>query len=251
MEKIRIIICDDYEPDRLYYENLTRQLAKKYQTPVELKTYASGDALLADTQQEAFLASVQMIFLDILMPGKNGIEVAQAIRAKNYAGLLIFLTASTKHYEPAFDLRSFNYITKTENAPKRFEKVFVEALKQVKRAGREAVILTGGGRYQQIAINQIKYFEVLKNMLTVHYGKDKEFSFISSLKKIELQLENKGFYRVQKSFLVNIAYIREVSSTQVTLWDGSEIPVGRKYYQELKAALEELAGQTREMAFSN
>lgn len=241
MKKMRIVMCDDNREERLFYEKFTRELGKKYNTPLEIKTYASGEALVKQAGEEAFISTIDLVYLNINLPGSDGIEITKELRRIGYMGLVIFFTELCDRYEQAFDVRGFNYITKNQNVLNRFERVFLMAVNQVKANKKEAIVLTGSGRHQQIIISQIKYFEVMKNLITVYYGKTFEFTFVSTLKKLEIQLANRGFHRCHKSFLVNLSHIREVSAEYLVLWDGTKVPVGRRYYPELKDALKEMA----------
>lgn len=102
------------------------------------------------------------------------------------------------------------------------------------------MLFTGIGEYRNIAINDIKYFEVRGKIITVYYG-SKSFEFISTIGKLENLLFTKGFIRVHRSFLVALQYIKTFAYDGLTLMDHKEIPVGRKYYGGLKEAMKENA----------
>lgn len=240
MEKMKIVICDDQEADRKYYEALARELGKKWNIALKIKTYTNGDDIMFDVEDPDYLKIVDIMILDINMPGPSGIKISEAARENGYRGLIVFLTASTSHYEPAFDVGGYNYITKNENAPERFEKVFRKALTAAKLDNRKAIVLTCGGDYLQLDIQSIRYFKVFRNMTTVHYGKNETFDFISTLNKLEDQLVSHGFLRVQRSYLVNLNYVQRIAFDNLLLNDGTNIPVGRKYYKDLKEAMLEL-----------
>lgn len=241
MKKLRVVLCDDYDEDLNYYESLMLKLAEQHKIDIEVKTYVNGDDIMFDVEDPDFLKVVDLMILDISMPGPDGIEVAEAARENGYLGLIVFLTVSRTHYEPAFDVKGFNYITKNANAPKRFEKVFMKAVMELRDGNKEAIVLTGGGNYRQIRISSIRYFEVQKNLITVHYGKNETFEFISTLTKLENQLESHGFYRAQRSYLVNLNQVAKITFEMLSLQDGTEIPVGRKYYKGLKEILHALS----------
>lgn len=234
MKKVRMVLCDDLPNDLAFYESLSRRLAEKYGVEIKIKKYISGDDIMFDIEDSKLLKAIDMMFLNINMPGPNGIAVAEAARKNGYGGLIVFLTASEKHYEPAFDVKGFNYITKNEMAAERFEKVFRLALDEIQDDGKEAIVLSGGGQYRQIRVASIRYFEVVINVITVHYGENETFEFVSTLNKLENQLENRGFYRAQRGYLVNMNYVFKLTYENILMKDGTKIPVGRKYYKGLK-----------------
>lgn len=237
METLKIVICDDSQEDRDYYEALALELGVKWNIDLKIKTYVNGDDIMFDVEDKKILKVADIIFLDINMPGASGIRVAEKARENGYAGLIIFLTSSVSDYEPAFDVRGFNYITKNEDAPKRFEKVFLQAAKEVKALNTKAITLSGAGKYVQVTFSDIKYFESNRSTITVYYG-DESFEFISTLAKLENQLESYGFCRIHRSYLVNLPYVFRLTFERVFLRDGTELPVGRTYYKELKTTFE-------------
>ena len=67
----------------------------------------------------------------------------------------------------------------------------------------------------------------------MYYG-HRNFEFVSTIGKLENILFNKGFIRISRSYLVAKKYIRSFVYGKVFMMDGEELPVGRKYYKELK-----------------
>ena len=241
MKMVRIVVCDDSEQDREKYTRLCRMVSDKYNIPIEIKQYVNGNDLLFDLEEPKYYSSIDIILLNINMPGPNGIEVAEQARKIGYNKLIIFITSSKDHYEPAFDVKGYNYITKgKEHESERFEKVLQHALEDALKENNPTLVISAGGSYKQIKVDSIKYFEVNKNLITVYYG-DKSLEFISTLNKLENQLESQGFYRTQKSYLIALDYVKSFTYQEVTLQNDVKIPVGRKYYRGLKEKMERMS----------
>lgn len=239
MKKLRIVVCDDNPQDLQNYSLLCRRLGEKYKIDLAIKDYTSGDSLLFDMENPQFFSKVDIIFLDIRMPGSDGIQVANEVRRLGYNGIIIFITVSDKHYEDAFDAKAFNYVRKGREFLARFEKIFLEAVKTAENAQQDIVIFSCCGEFRQILIKDISYFEIVKNIIVVHYNDD-SFEFVSSLGKIEEQLYGHGFQRVHRSFLISLYYVQSYTYGELTMTDGTKIPVSRKYNQDLKEALNEM-----------
>ena len=167
------------------------------------------------------------------MPGRNGIEVASVLRENGYGGEIIFLTLFKDAVYYAFDVRANNYLLKETATLKRIEKVFLNAVEIVREKNDEFILLTGIGEYRNVPIKEIRYFEVNQKIVTVYYG-HRNFEFVSTIGKLENILFNKGFIRISRSYLVAKKYIRSFVYGKVFMMDGEELPVGRKYYKELK-----------------
>ncbi len=232
---MRVILCDDNALEREYFAELTKKIAAKNDIFIDLEIYENAKQLLFDVEDE--LNTVDIFLLDINMPEINGIEAAAKIREKGYEGEIIFLTVSKEHMLGAFDVRAFNYIVKGETQEEKIEKIITKVLNLAREKTEEYILFTGIGEYRNIPISAIKYFEVKGKVVTVFYGRDKSFEFISTMGKLENLLYTKHFIRAHRSFLVASTAVKEYSFNEIVLKDGSVIPLGRRYYAEVKKAL--------------
>lgn len=237
---MRVVICDDDAPMREYYTELIRLIAEQKELSVTIDEYEKAEQLLfalSDKQDPPDIA-----FLDVFMPGDNGISLGTQMRKAGFIGSIIYLTRSKDHMLPAFDVGASNYIIKGhEYEDNRFEKVFMQAAAQVKKKKEKYLLLNGISEHRNIAIESIYYFEVNKHVCIVHYGADEMFEFISSLGKIENTLLPYRFARVHKSFLVNCSEIKSYTFKEIVMNEGSQIPVGRKYSTEFRQLMDEYA----------
>ncbi len=232
--QLHVAICDD-EPDVIIkYEELLESITRKNGIDTVFDGYKSGDQLLFYVDD--VIRNEDIIFMDINMPGTNGIDTARRLREKGFEGEMIFLTSTTDGVFHAFDVRATNYLVKETFTNQRMEEVFMRAAKTAMDKKSEYILLTGVGEYRNISVSDIRYFEVTQKIVTVYYG-DETFEFVSSIGKLENLLFSKGFLRIAKSFLVNKDYIGSFSYEQVTLTTGESLPVGRKYYKGLKEAM--------------
>jgi len=234
---MKFFLCDD-EPEILeLYSNKIRVLCKKHQIDCEIICYRDGEQLVFDYDKKTFTGSV--LFLDIRMPRMDGFSTVQALDRSGYKGEIIFLTNSRQHLLSAFDVGAFNYIIKGETSDGRFEKVFLKAVKAATGIGMEYILFSAAGENRNLAVRDIRYFEVDKRIITVSYN-DEQFSFFSTITKLENLLFGRGFVRVHRAFLVAVTQIVSLTSTELTLRDGTKLPVGRKYFQGVKEALANL-----------
>ncbi len=236
----KIIICDDREADRKKYSRLINKFAARQNLEIEIVMFESGKALLFE--MEGNRQDVDIIFLDIHMPGIDGMEVAKKLREFNYRGEIIFLTVSQDHILDAFDVGAFHYIIKDQCTMRRFEEILLNGIEKAREREKEYICFTGGGESINILLASIRYFEVTNRIITVHYEEDKAFGFYSTMGKLETRLRGYGFVRVHRSFLVSIAHIEVLLYGKVKLRGGVEVPVGRSYYQEVKNTLKERSG---------
>ncbi len=185
--------------------------------------------------------SIDLIFLDIEMPEIDGISFLQML--KNIPGV-IFTTAYRNYAVEAFDLDVIDYLLK----PISFDR-FVSAInKYYERSNRVSVIhsetkealnylnVKADRKTYKIEISKIQYIESLKDYVKI-VCTDKVIVTHDSLSNLEDYLNNHGFIRIHRSFLVAINKIRSFDAESVFL-EKNELPISRTYKKGVLAVLE-------------
>ena len=150
---------------------------------------------------------------------------------------IVFLTGSSQHMLPAFDVGAFNYIVKDETSEQRFEFVIRSAFESSKKKADAYMLFSAGGENINVAVSDIMYFEVVNRIIEVHYGNEK-FEFFSSIGKLENKLRNYGFIRIYRSILVSKYYIKSFTNDEVILKNGQSLPLSRGKYPLVKEAMD-------------
>lgn len=222
---MRIVICDD---DRDSRENL-QKLCKKYLDEKEttIDVFESGDMLFADK-----LSTIDIAFLDIEMPGENGICVASKIHQANPKCLIIFVTSYNEYITEAMRNYAFQFLTK----PVKEKDLMIE-LKRAKdefsrRISRIVILCNGVERV--LEVSKILYVESdNKHVRFVLYGGE-VCSTRAKLNTFYEFLFGKNFVAPHKSYMVNMFYVKEFDSQSVTLDNGQTLPLSRSKSEEFK-----------------
>ena len=242
MKKMRIVICDNNLAEARFYESLCRDLAQGLDVSTELKLYTSTDRLLSDLESPEFCKRLDVIFFAL---AEDNLQIPYFIRDSGYANLITFLGGPEMllPYEALFDTEVYNFVQKirTPEHLERFSQIFQSASKAVSKSQAEKLALSYGGEIRQIDIDDIHYFEVKQHALIVHYGAGESFTFISSLAKMENNLKGRKFLRASRFHLISLGAVEKLTFGNILMRDGSNIPVGRKYYVELKNAMDKKA----------
>ncbi|MDR2712442.1 MAG: LytTR family DNA-binding domain-containing protein [Clostridiales bacterium] len=233
---MKVIICDDNLIEQERYLVMLKDLAAKHDIVLELATYDSAVSLLFAVEDSKFDAD--LIFMDINMPNMSGDEASQRLRERGYLNDIVFLTVSKGHFLRAFDVDALHYVVKGETSDLEFERIFLKAVRSLNDKKQKYAAYYGGGETRNIPLNSIRYYEIYRGIVTVYYDKDNSFQFPQmSLQELENELSEYGFFRIHKSYLVALSAIESLTYSEVTLRDGTKLPISRRKYSELRDTL--------------
>lgn len=228
---MNVLICDDNAKEREWCHKELLKNEGYFEDGLEMLEYESGDELLF--KYPDLDIDIDIIFLDIMMPGLDGITVAKKLRDMNYGGEIVFFTGTIDYAINGYDYEALAYLIKGKTSSERFSEVLRHFLIRKGERSGEVIILRCAGETRVISLSSIKYFEVFKRLTTVYYG-DSTFSFYSPLAKLSEELEGKNFIRIHRAYLVNADYIAKKTMRDVILRDGTELPAGRNYIKKIK-----------------
>lgn len=173
---------------------------------------------------------------DIIYIGVNknydGVGIAKSIRNAGLNAVIVFFTRITDAVFDAFDVEALHYLLSSRISVAKFDEVFRKAVSKAETRTQESIVLSCAGEQRRIAISQIYYFEVLNRIVTVHY-RDGTFEFYSTLSRLEDSLTRRGFVRVHRAYLVSKKFIASFKRNEITLTNGTVIPVGGKYINNI------------------
>ena len=228
-QTMKITICDDNRSFAASVEERIRAYATARGTEIRVRTVYSAEELL-----NMDLAGTDVLFLDVEMPGLNGIEAAQALR-RTYNDLLIVFVTCWIDYAPAgYRVNAFRYYLK-EQLLSDFDACMDEIVEKI-RERSESVLIYTGGRASEIPISSILYFEgTQKRSVLLHRaGGEGTVECAGKLSDFEELLRDKGFLRLQKGYLVNMGHIVKISNYYACLSDGAALKVSERQYAEVK-----------------
>ena len=226
--RCKIAICDDFEQDAKYIASAVNKWAEKERILLDVEVFPSADSLLFHYADHK---DFDIMLLDIEMPSMSGIELAKKIRLENDAVQIIFITGYIDYISEGYDVAALHYLMKPLSEDKLSE-VLNRAVLKI-RKNEKSLFLSISGEMLRIPIYQIKYLEVQQNYVTVHAKKD--YTVKKTLGEFERELDER-FYRMGRSFIVNLSCINKITKTDVFLSDGSVIPLPRGQYESLNKA---------------
>ena len=177
---------------------------------------------------------VDLLFLDIDMPGITGFELYKAIEQNT---MVIFITAHSKYALEGFNLSALDFILK----PFTFER-FEIAVNKAKEyynfqnrkdsSHQQYIYVRVDYSLMKIALDDILYIESLADYVNIYFKNQKRITNRITMKAITEKLSSKDFIRVHRSYIVPIAGIENIRNKNIIIGD-KQIPIGRSYEKEV------------------
>ena len=226
---IRCIIVDD---DQVFLE-LMAHLVSKHAALELVGCFSSAAEALDLCEKE----KIDLIFLDIEMPGLSGIDLVRSVAVRPQ---VIFVTAHEGFAVEAFDYQVTDYLLKPINE-KRLQQAISKAIDAHKRLAsqqveQESIYVKHDSKFQRVQCREIMSIDACGDYVEI-CSRDRKLLILSSLQAMEEMLSSTNFMRLHRKHIVRLESIDSVSGYNVKLVDGRTIPVSRSKKAELVARL--------------
>ena len=241
---VKIAFCDDDLSVLKELCDLLERYCVDRNRAMEHKVYGSPLDLLSEMERGT---RYDILFLDILMPGENGIDTAAEIRSFDNNVKIIFLTSSSEFAVQSYAVGAYFYQLK----PIWKESFFClldSVLSTCEQEQSASLILRCKNGITRIELNQLEYCEVIHRTLFFHLHSGKVLESIGNMDELSNKLlPCGGFLRPHRSYLVNLDYVQSLSYRAITMSCLTESPIPRGKYQEVKNAYLAYAFQNRQV----
>ncbi|MCW2791276.1 MAG: lytR [Nocardioides sp.] len=237
MSPLKVLVVDDERPA---LDELAYLLAQDPRI---------GEVLTSDSATEGLRIlqelDVDVVFLDIQMPGLTGLELAQVLARFRAPPPIVFVTAHEGHAVEAFDLQAVDYVLKPVRADR-----LAEAVRRVVEGGDRAaasldaqIPVERGGVTRFLSRSDITHVEAQGDYARLHTGAGSHL-VRTPLSTLEEEWASAGFVRIHRSLLVSLAHVDEVrmDAGRCTVWidgpaGGTELVVSRRHTRQLRELL--------------
>ena len=227
---MRIGICDDEK-------TLRKDLRKVVEVHLELsgvsytiEEYDSGESLLAD---QARGPELDLLFLDIEMPGLDGMETAQRLREVGEDMVIVFVTAFPDYVFQGYEVQAFHYILKPYDR-KKICQVLDRAMEAAHLRQEQYYVVEQKSGTLRLPLSAVCYFKSDRRSVEAVCEDGSRRTFYGKLDEIETSLPG-CYQRVHNRYLVNLRHVSRVEGTKCVC-GGEELPVSRTYKQALAVA---------------
>ncbi|MGG7162189.1 LytR/AlgR family response regulator transcription factor [Clostridium ihumii] len=223
---IKIGLCDD---NKLYLEQLSKiikNISISTDIKFEISIFNSGESLLDfySNHKDYF----DILFLDILMDGINGVDLAKSIRNYNYNEYIIFITTSKEYALDSYSVNAYNYILKPFSYD-TIEKLILDLNEKINLNGKNIIYVKNNQDICSFNLNNVIYFESNLRKITAHLLNGEKITFYNKMSTFENELSSNMFVRCHRSFLVNLVYLKSIIGFNIITTTNDSVPISKKY----------------------
>ena len=235
----RIAVCDDEDRVRRQLERFLTDYAAQERREFDILLFSDANTLLRD-----YPPDLDLLLLDIVMNGVDGMAAAGEIRKSDRNVSIIFITSMANRAIDGYRVHAYGFIIKpVDREELRFQLSGALAQIDARKAMGNYVSLRLPRGSQRLPIQEVSYAEVRDHRLFVHIGAE-TVTFWLSMNDLEAQLADYGFFRPHSAYLVNSRYILRIEAAALVLLNGVTVPISQ---HRRKRFLEQLSAYTRDM----
>lgn len=213
---MRIAICDDEILYAKEIESNVQAFLREQQINTNFDLFIDSSKLYNSPK------AYDIVFLDIEMSPYNGIETAERLKETNPNIIIFFITSYEKYLDEAMDLNAFRYIKKPLDV-KRLRTCIEKALMLIDES-QINFFIKNGKEAVSISSNSIIYIEIIDRSTKVVL-RDNTYLSCNSMDFWSEKLIASFFYKVHKSFIINMKFITNYKRSSVILCNKYEIPI--------------------------
>ena len=230
----RIAICDDEVSQIKNISDYLTRFSIKTDIEFKIERYTSSNELLKKYYNEK--SPFDILFLDMEMPGRNGIETAEEIRRLPDRNVLIsFITSYPEYMQDSFDVQASQYLTKPVSY-ELFEEKLEKMLDYINGLETNITVLSQKSGETILYLDDIICIEANKNSNLIFTTQSDEIFVKGKIADYEKELADKYFISIHRSCLANMRYIKKFNADSLEFSNGKTVPVSRRKLSEIKDA---------------
>lgn len=223
---MNIVLCDDNPTFLRNLHHRLQYIAAQCDWTCQYTLYQSPIQLLS-----ADLSTTEILFLDIDMPGINGIQTGRKLREKYSDLIIVFVTGYIQYALDGYSVAAFRYLLKDSLDTEL--PICIRDIQKKLYEDQDSITVRGLEHNIQVRIHDILYLEGTAQRHVIMHTKQSSFECLGRLVEYESQLKSRGFLRIQRSFLVNMYHIAWIKNYHVHLSNGEQLKVSERNYSNI------------------
>ena len=236
---MHILICDD---DAVFGRKLAGYVQDYFEAhgiQVETTVCTSGKEALQVPDLELY----QLAFLDVDMPGLNGIALGRELKKHTQEVTLVYVSAYLEFAPEGYTVSAYRYLLKKDIV--RLLPVCLDDLMAVLTDQRKTLTVHHNRTADEVPLDQISSLESDRRQINLYgdIAHKPVCSFYGKIAELPEMLYKNGFLQVSRSDVVNMQYVRSICNYKVLMKNGVELSVSRSGYAAIRNAWLEWKGQ--------
>lgn len=231
---MKIAVCEDKKEEADWLCGVIRRWSGERGISAEIVSYADASSFSFALEDTLFDA----LFLDIKMPGEDGVALAKRLREQAYDFSIVFVTGEREYIMEGYEVEAVNYLLK----PVEEEKVYqcLDRIYEKMHRQEPFILLKAEDSTVKLLQREIYMVEVFGHKL-VYTTEKGTFEVLSSMKEARRQLVERWFALCHRGVLVNLLYVDSIGKDSLVLSEDKrgfrrEVPVSRRMYAEINEA---------------
>lgn len=218
MYKIALVEDEDKAAARL--REIIMRCCDELNVQCHIQRFKNGMDFITD-----YTPLFDLVLLDIEMPLLNGMDTAKKLREIDGEVFIIFITNLAQYAIKGYEVEALDFIIKPVEFSSFLNK-FKKFIKMMREKRDRYILLNVDGTVRKVNVRDILYIEVIGHFLHYHL-RDEVIVEYGTIVQAEREMEEFGFCRIYKSYIINLACIREVNLNTVVMDDGTELLISR------------------------
>lgn len=229
-----LAICDDEISQIKNISDFLTRFSVKTDIEFLIERFSDGNELLKKYYNER--SPFDVIFLDVEMPGRNGIEIAEEIRRIPDRNVLIaFITSYPEYMQDSFDVQASQYFTKPLSY-ELFEEKLTKMLGYINDLETNITVLSQKSGEIILYLDDIICIEANKNSNLIITTHNEKIIIKGKINDYEKKFVDKYFISIHRSCLANMRYIKRFNLDSLEFSNGKTVSVSRRRLPEIKEA---------------
>ena len=224
-----IAVCDDTQSDREKAVEMLEKISQNERINSGISCFESAEELLSSINKGV---QYNMLLLDVMMPGMDGMKLAKALRGNEEKMSIVFMSYNREMAMQGYEVSAVRYLAKPVDEEHLKEAVLFCCGRCQKS---EEFLLPVNGGTRKVEPKDIYYIEIIGRKCRIRQEKE-EWDTSISMEDLETMLLGHGFIRCHQSFLVNCRYVRDFRTSSMELMDGRSVPVSKHRIKEVRSA---------------
>lgn len=206
---VRIAIVEDNLKYSDKLKSYLERFGEERKEKIEITVFSDGEDIVTK-----YRGNYDIILMDIKMTFMDGMKAAEKIREMDKAVVIIFITNMPQYAMQGYAVEALDYVLKPVSyfaLSQRLDRA-LERMAQRKKKRYLTIAVKGGMR--RLDLDKVRYFEVFDHSLFIHMTEE-DIETKGSIKDVEKEIGEAGFFRCNKCYLINLEYVDSVQNNDI------------------------------------